>query len=60
MKAWLKSLVNNPHTSLSGLAVIVAVALYWANVITKDQMDAGLLVAVSYGLITAKDGKPNA
>lgn len=49
-----KSLINY-KTSIPAILGLVAVGLYWSNVITQEQFLTGIALLTTVGLIGAKD-----
>jgi len=49
-----KSLINY-KTSIPAILGLVAVGLYWSNVITQEQFMTGIALLTTVGLIGAKD-----
>ncbi len=49
-----KNLINY-KTSIPAVLGLVAVGLYWSNVITQEQFMTGIALLTTVGLIGAKD-----
>ena len=49
-----KSLINY-KTSIPAILGLVAVGLYWSNIITQEQFMTGIALLTTVGLIGAKD-----
>lgn len=49
-----KNLINY-KTSVPAILALIAVGLYWSNIITQEQFTTGIALLTVVGLIGAKD-----
>lgn len=52
-------MLRNYKTTIPALLILAAVGLYWAEYINKDQLETGVTLLVSVGLLGARDYSKN-
>lgn len=51
----IREIIKNYKTTASALLILLSIAIYWADLITKEQLETGIAILASFGLLAAKD-----